>query len=227
MILLTSYLNAGVYGGVEWTSASFDGTYKETYRGVEQKWNTQSDVNAFGLNLGYGYADSPSGEVYLNIGSDSSKIGLNFRHGFDTFNNNFFPQIVIGHGFIGGSKARLSNNSNVARGYEVNYRSPFVQLGVGFSYALNNTVELYGDVLVILGFDETYTSSMDIKEMDTYYTLDSEEQWDNLTIGVSLGVKFHAFGVTTLRRKITVEELRQETLEFDRKREKEIDSFID
>ena len=220
MILLISYLNAGMYGGIEWHKLSFDGTYKEIDIDGIQEWDTLADISVIGLNLGYGYADAFSGEVYFAGGYNTGKLGTNMRYGFDIFDNNIFPHILLGTGVTGISPVKLSNNPNVPSEYYKNYSTPFVQLGLGASYILNDTIELYGDILIVKGFNTGSTNNN--KSTGTNHTI-IEDKWDATTIGFLVGVKFHAFGSSTLRGKY----LKEKDLELERERLKNIDSIFD
>ena len=207
---------------------SFDGTYKETYKDVTQEWDTEADISAFGLNLGYGHVDSLSGDVYLVIDYNAVKFGSNLRYGFDIFENNFSPHLLLGNGVVFTGKTSLSNNPNVAQGYPSSYNSPFVQLGVGASYAFSDTVEFYADVLLIIGFEDG-SSKYKYYERDsatgttTYYSRIEDNKWNTTSIGFQLDVKFHAFGSSAIRRKY----LKEEALELEEERQKNIDSIFD
>jgi len=246
MILLTSYLNAGLYGGIELQSMSIDGTYKETYRGETQQWDTAANISLVGLNLGYGYVDAFSGEVYMALGSDSGKLGANLRYGFDVFDNSIFPHILLGGGYVGGSgDVRISGNSNTP--YTITdsssdgsffttnsvdrYDAVFVQIGVGLSYVMKDTVEIYGDIFLMLDNNEVRTESFIVEDnlysgynynpySTTYSDVRVEQTWNTPSIGFQIGVKFHPFGAATLRGK----HLKQDQLE--EYREKNIDAFI-
>jgi len=229
-VLLTSYLNAGMYGGVEWQKASFNGTYKETYKGETQEWDTTAALSVFGLNLGYGHADATSGEIYFVTDFDGGKLGSNLSYGFDLFDNNLFPHILIGNGALFTEDPSLSNNPNLPQGSARDYGVPFVQLGVGLSYALSDTIEFYGDVLLLVGLvDDDSSDGYDVYEYDensgtsSVYPLTQEQTWDNPSIGFRIGIKFHALGSSTMDGK----HLKQEVSKLEEERQKNIDTFMD
>ena len=225
VILLTSYLHAGMYGGIEGHSMSFDGTYKESIGNMSQEWTTNSDVNLIGLNLGYGYADSASGEIYLATNSEAAKFGLNFRYGFDMFDNNIFPHILLGTGFVFGDEPSLSNSPYTPYADKSDYRireynAVFIQLGIGLSYVLNDTIEFYGDAVLLFNLDDrTHTNNFHIYDGAYSHNIDVEQEWNNPSFGFQLGVKFHAFGSSTMRGK----QLKDENYESE---EDSMDNFL-
>ena len=220
MIFLTSYLNAGLYGGLELQSLSIDGTYKETANGVTKEWDTTNDLKFVGLNIGYGYVDAFSGEVYMAPGSDFGKFGANLRYGFDVFDSNVFPHILLGLGTIMSASRNVSfsndsNRSDLDNSRLYNLNTGFVQLGVGLSYVVKDTIEIYGDIFLMFDVDTRVNKDEFTVEDTSYneygYNYDyytdyndvgtAEHKWDTTSIGFQIGVKFHPFGSSTLSDK--------------------------
>ena len=240
MIFLTSYLNAGLYGGIELQSMSIDGTYKETYRGETQQWKTTKDLNQVGFTLGYGYVDFLSSEVYLSTnGMDSGKFGTNLRYGFDMFDNNVFPHILFGVGLLDAHYMKFSNNSSTPYADTKSsgtsrYTAGFLQIGVGISYVIKDTIEMYGDIFLMFDPDNDEKKgsfTVEDKSYNNYNynynyigdnndnTVTVEQTWNTPSIGFQIGIKFHPFGSSTIRGKRLKDELEEE-------REKSIDAFI-
>ena len=219
MVLLTSYLYAGMYGGILGSYNSMSGTYQETdtNTNVTRKWNVSQSYNTFGLTLGYGFVDSISGEIYL-LGGDSFKAGMNVSYAFTEVINDLYPHILIGIGGMDLDNGNFSGESSFFSPDSDPYASsPFIQLGAGLSYVLNNTMEVYGDILVVYYTDDSFSNYA--YEYDSYNNITYGGAIDKVTVGFHVGAKFHVFGETTMRREVVIQE-------HEVQREKEIESFI-
>ena len=145
------------------------------------------------------------------------------------FENNFFPHILFGNGIIINEKTSLSDNSKIPYAYDSDYKireyyAIFMQLGIGLSYVLNDTIEFYWDVVLLLNLNNrTYTSDAYFDDESYNNTIRIEQTWNNPSIGFQVGVKFHTFGSSTMRRKY----LKEEILQLEEERQKNIDSIFD
>ena len=219
LILLTTTASAGFYGGLEWRYTSLDGTYEATYSephindSVTKQYDISKSLNSFGINLGYGYANTMSGNIYINAG-----IGTNFSYAFEPLSHDLYPHILVGMGFLAFEDLDISGTPNYLDKSQFGAQTLFTQVGAGLSYVVNDTVELYGDLLLMLHmYSDVYQLGSDV---------DYEKQdgsIDNVSIGFEVGVRFHAFGKSKWSLSAQELELREKALQ----RDNEIDAFID
>ena len=220
MVMLTSYLNAGLYGGLEYYAAFLNGTYEETNKNtnVTEQWKMSGTANTVGINLGYGYADTVSGDIYFLIGN-GGRIGTNFRYAFNPLANNLYPHLIVGVGLADIHPDLTDNPNTPDTETSIGTNTYFVQIGLGLSYVLNDTIELYGNALLVYNYDShIYGSNYENKNISYGGTV------DKVNVGFQIGVKFHTFGSSTIRGKYLKEE--EQAIELEEERQKDIDAFI-
>ena len=243
LLLLFVFLasaNAGFYGGVVGKYTSVSGSYYETNTSLDitHKWDISQSATPVGLSLGYGFADSVAGEVHLLFNSgDSPTLGTNISYAFGEITNDLYPHILIGAGLTSLDISRSNSDADKSASNDAIIATMgTLQLGVGLSYVLNNTLEFYSDILLVY-YSNVNFYNFDYDYNSNYSDISYGGNVDKSTIGLQIGIKFHAFGQSTKKAtqyfaEIEREEDRQEEIELKQqqeielKRQQEIDTFL-
>jgi len=238
---VTSY--AGWMGGALVDTTNVSGTYTETTSSGSQEWNLEMPLDTAGLQVGYGYVDTLSVAAYACINDGSDKVGINLQYGHDMFGIDLYPHILVGIGGMSSNNIDISGNNNLRENDVYYFSEGYGQIGGGLSYVFGDKLELYTDLIVRFNSNSNQKTKFSYYDYKTDQTVEgySGQQWDNVTFGINLGIRFHVFGAATLAGQAILDEQSREEQaiedEINRKEEekeaikeqkrvKKIDTFI-